>query len=39
MNLGGIPGQDHLLGFGIVTVLTLAVCVYLYRRFKRADWL
>ena len=39
MNLGGIPGSDHLLGFGIVTVLTLAVCVYLYRQFKKADWL
>ena len=39
MNLGGIPGGDHALGFAVVTVLTLLVCVLLYRRFKHADWL
>ena len=39
MNLGGIPGGDDGLGFAAVTVLTLLVCVLLYRRFKHADWL
>ena len=39
MNLGGIPVGDHVLGFVIVVALNVAVCVYLYRRFKAADWL
>jgi len=39
MNLGGIPGSDHLLGFGIVSAITLGICLYLYLRFKKADWL
>jgi magnesium transporter len=39
MNLGGIPGADHVLGFTIVCALTLLVCVLLYRRFKQTDWL
>ncbi len=39
MNLGGIPGAEHGLGFAIVTVLTLLVCVTLYKKFKAADWL
>ena len=34
MNLGGIPGAEHGLGFGIVTVLTLLVCVTLYKKFR-----
>jgi magnesium transporter len=39
MNLGGIPGADHVLGFAIVCALTLALCVFLYRKFKGAGWL
>ena len=39
MNLGGIPLSDHLLGFAVVSTLTLGICLYLYRRFKRAEWL
>ena len=39
MNLGGIPGAEHGLGFGIVTVLTLLVCVTLYKKFKKTEWL
>ena len=34
MNLGGIPGAEHGLGFAIVTVLTLLVCVTLYKKFR-----
>ena len=39
MNLGGIPLADHWIGFGLVTSVTLLLCWFLYRRFKRADWL
>jgi len=39
MNLGGIPGAEHGLGFAIVVALTLLVCVWLYRRFKSTGWL
>lgn len=39
MNLGGIPGGDHTLGFAVVTAMTLLLCLWLYRRFKSADWL
>ncbi len=39
MNLGGIPGNDHGLGFAIVTALTLSSCVWLFRKFKKAEWL
>jgi magnesium transporter len=39
MNLGGIPGSDHELGFATVTALTLLGSVLLYRQFKRTDWL
>lgn len=39
MNLGGIPGGDDRLGFAVVTALTLLLCAWLYRIFKRADWL
>jgi magnesium transporter len=39
MNLGGIPGAEHALGFTIVCALTLGLCVFLYRRFKDTDWL
>ena len=39
MNLGGIPGGNHVLGFTVVCALTLGLCVFLYRRFKDADWL
>jgi len=39
MNLGGIPGGDHALGFVVVTTLALLLSVWLYRRFKAADWL
>ncbi len=39
MNLGGIPGGDSAIGFAAVTALTLLLCVWLYRRFKAADWL
>lgn len=39
MNLGGIPGGDHVLGFVAVTALVLLVCVWLYRRFKADGWL
>ena len=35
MNLGGIPGAEHGLGFAIVTVLTLLVCVTLYKSSRR----
>lgn len=39
MNLGGIPGGDQTVGFVTVTVLTLAACYLLYRRFKASGWL
>jgi magnesium transporter len=39
MNLGGIPGGEHALGWIGVTLLNVLLCVYLYRRFKRAEWL
>lgn len=39
MNLGGIPGRDHWLGFGIVTALTVLASAALYRQFKRTNWL
>ena len=39
MNLGGIPGGDHALGFVVVTAIIVVLCVVLYRRFKEADWL
>jgi len=39
MNLGGIPLGSHPLGFAIVSGLTLASCLGLYRLFKRSGWL
>lgn len=39
MNLGGIPGQHHVLGFAVVVTITLVASFWLYRRFKAADWL
>ena len=39
MNLGGIPGAEHVLGFVIVTVVIVVLCVLLHRKFKQADWL
>lgn len=39
MNLGGIPGGAHVLGFILVVALNVLVCVFLYKRFKAADWL
>ena len=39
MNLGGIPGGNHWAGFAVVCALTAALCLFLYRRFKDADWL
>lgn len=39
MNLGGIPGHDHVLGFLVVCALTLMLCLWMYRRFRAADWL
>ena len=39
MNLAGIPLADHWIGFGLVCGLTLLVCVLLYRRFRKTDWL
>ena len=39
MNLGGIPGAEHGLGFAIIVALNLLLCVFLYRLFKRAEWL
>ncbi len=39
MNLGGIPGGDHILGFAVVCLLTLALCLLVYRKFKDAGWL
>jgi magnesium transporter len=39
MNLGGIPGGEHALGFVIVTAIIVVLCVWLYRKFKAADWL
>jgi magnesium transporter len=39
MNLGGIPGHTHVLGFTVVCVATLLVCYALYRKFKQTDWL
>ena len=39
MNLGGIPLGSHPLGFAIVSALTLASCLGLYRLFKRSGWL
>jgi magnesium transporter len=39
MNLGGIPGGDHALGFVTVTAIIVLLCIWLYRKFKEADWL
>lgn len=39
MNLGGIPGGEHGLGFVIVVLLNVLLCVTLYRRFKSTGWL
>ncbi len=39
MNLGGIPGHSHWLGFTIVCLLTLLVCLLFYKKLKQADWL
>ena len=39
MNLGGIPGSEHGLGFAIVTTLTVLISFGLYRQFKKTDWL
>ena len=39
MNLGGIPGANRAAGFAIVTALTALVCLFVYRKFKAADWL
>ena len=39
MNLGGIPGGDHTLGFVVVVAINVVVCLLLYRKFKQTDWL
>jgi magnesium transporter len=39
MNLGGIPGHNHVLGFVSVTAIIVLLCLFLYRKFKEADWL
>ncbi len=39
MNLGGIPGGDSVLGFAVVTVIIVLLCLWVYRKFKQADWL
>ena len=39
MNVGGIPGSSHWLGFVTVTGLTVLASFWLYRRFKSTDWL
>ena len=39
MNLGGIPGNQHGLGFVTVTALTVLISFALYRQFKKTDWL
>jgi len=39
MNLGGIPGGNHILGFVAVVGLNVGLCLWLYRRFKAAEWL
>ncbi|MBA3287850.1 MAG: magnesium and cobalt transport protein CorA [Acidimicrobiia bacterium] len=39
MNVGGIPGNTHWIGFAAVTVATFLVCYLLYRRFKATGWL
>jgi magnesium transporter len=39
MNLGGIPGHDHVLGFVSVCAVTFLVSIWLYRRFRKAKWL
>jgi magnesium transporter len=39
MNLGGIPGHDHVLGFVTVTAIIVLLCLFLYRKFKQAEWL
>jgi magnesium transporter len=39
MNLGGIPGNEHGLGFVTVTALTVLISFVLYRQFKKTDWL
>jgi magnesium transporter len=39
MNVGGIPGNTHWLGFATVTTLTGLVSFWLYHKFKKADWL
>lgn len=39
MNLGGIPGSDHALGFTAICAITVLLCLWLYRRFRDADWI
>ena len=39
MNLGGIPGGDHGYGFVLVVAINIALCIWLHRRFKDANWL
>lgn len=39
MNLGGIPGGAHDVGFVAIVLLNVALCVFLYRRFRATGWL
>jgi magnesium transporter len=39
MNVGGIPGGSHLLGFATVCAITAFACLFLYRRFRQSGWL
>jgi magnesium transporter len=39
MNFEHMPELDWWLGYPIVMVAMIAVCLYLYRRFKRIGWL
>jgi magnesium transporter len=39
MNLGGIPGHESVVGFAVVTAIIVALCFFLYRKFKQTNWL
>jgi magnesium transporter len=39
MNFEHMPELDWQLGYPLVMLVTLALCVLLYRRFKRAGWI
>ena len=39
MNFKNMPELEYEYGYYIVVVAIVAICAYLYRRFRKADWL